>query len=105
MYLFPYTAPPPPSIVAVLQNGFNSAYISWEPGDSSVIEYKVSYSVQGEQNSELLLKVKANESGVIIRNLEVGVLYTVNVTANSAMLPSLATELDIFLGNNSAFNL
>ena len=98
-------APSTPSDVIVTQNGLNSVLVSWTAGDMSVTGYFISYSSFSEEET-YWLSAEDSDTNITISELCVGATYTVNISANSSMLPSAVVTIgNITLGMTEYFAL
>ena len=82
-------APPPPSEVAVSQNGLNSLLVNWTPSPGpDVTGYTIFYQqIGGIQNGSVT--AGANPSIVNIAGLQIGARYSIYISANSSTLSSV----------------
>ena len=85
----------------MFQNGLESVLVSWTPGPTSVTGYYISYKQQGDTQGEgdPIIRAESNDTyNITIHELVVGATYTINVSANSTMLPSTPVTKHITLG-------
>ena len=99
-------APSPPYDVSVLQNGLNSASVSWllEPAGSgsgitepAVTGYIISYQTLDGGHSDSV-NVDGTATSTIITGLMTGATYSITIVATSSTLPSTETIEDITIG-------
>ena len=85
-------APSPPSDVRVSQNGLNSLLVTWTPSAGpNVTDYTIYYQqIDGRQNGSVT--AAETDTSVVITGLTLGANFSIRVSANSNILPSIVTH-------------
>ena len=78
--------------------------MSWEPGEPDVNGYTIYYRKLNGDNTGSIT-AEGNDTSATISELDFGVTYTINISANSSTLPStVITKPNITLGTRCAEN-